>query len=45
MSINLDLIAQQKERDMLKAFASSVSEIKSGAALKELEAAIARPRH
>jgi len=42
MPINLDLIAQQKERDMLRAFASSVSDIKNSVTLKEFEAAIAR---
>lgn len=42
MSVNLDLIAQQKERDMLRAFAASVSEIKNSVTLKELETAIAR---
>jgi len=42
MPINLDLIAQQKERDMLRAFASSVSDIKNSVTLKELEAAIER---
>lgn len=42
MAINLDLIAQQKERDMLKAFASAVSDIKNSVKLKDLEAAIER---
>lgn len=42
MAINLDLIAQQKERDMLKAFAAAVSDIKNTVQLNELESAIER---
>ena len=41
MPINLDLIAQQKERDMLRAFADAVADIKNSVKLKDLEAAIA----
>jgi hypothetical protein len=42
MAINLDLIAQQKERDMVKAFAAAVADIKNTVQLNELESAIER---